>query len=233
MAFCLHTRRQLLVEREYMPSNRPFLPQLNLLLRLRPCSPGSSVPIIGWLDDDGISNRFRVWDRGALERHVLPVWFPVRGETHGAADHMYSYAHFESDLLSYNFRIEYDWAATATTMLLLPVFSHNLFYDGTPSESLRIMGRDRLDHAAAVGVVTRPSELRRQALRFDFVGQHHGRSWRVANSAPRAQLRDEMATAVREYREQLNDVSWADDESSGESVQDDEVADARRHCAIA
>ena len=42
-----------------------------------------------------------------------------------------------------------------------------------------------------------------------------------------------MATAVREYREQLNDVSWADDESSGESVQDDEVADAHRHCAIA
>ena len=65
-----------------MPSNRPFLSHLNLLLRLRPCLPGSSVPIIGWLDDDGISNRFRVWDRGALERHVLPAWFPVRGETH-------------------------------------------------------------------------------------------------------------------------------------------------------
>ena len=165
-----------------MPSNRPFLPQLNLLLRLRPCLPGSSVPIIGWLDDDGISNRFRVWDRGALERHVLPVWFPVRGETHGAADHMYSYAHFESDLLSYNFRIEYDWAATATTMLLLPVFSHNLFYDGTPSESMRSMDRERLDHGR-VGVVTRPAGTC-AGSRFDLRAATRSQLGRIVPQGP-------------------------------------------------
>ena len=193
-----------------MPSNRPFTPQPQARPGRLPVCPDHRLA-----DDDGISNRFRVWDR-ALERHVLPS-VPRAGRNAWCRRSHVPYAHFERFTSNSN---RYDWYRPhhdAVAGLL-----GNLFYMERPR--LRIMGREVSTMQPSAWSPT--AELRRRACVLIVGAPRSQREFQQCPKDPAPRRRRPRVPL------QLNHVSWADDESSGESV-DDEVADARRHCAIA